>query len=67
MYYISTGESPDMHILGYICNLPEEFKSEGMLVVVSGDLKEDCDELNLITVAQENYYLHIDSIEIIKD
>lgn len=67
MYYISTGESPDIHILGYVCNLPEEFKREGMLVVVSGDLKEDCDELNLITVAQENYYLHIDHIEIIED
>lgn len=35
-----------------------------MPVVVSGELKEDCNELKLITVAQENYYLHIDNIEI---
>ncbi|HLU89867.1 MAG TPA: hypothetical protein VKZ51_08555 [Cyclobacteriaceae bacterium] len=67
MYYISTGESPDIHILGYSCNLPEEFRTEGMLVAVSGELKDDCDELNLISVAQENYYLHIDNIEPLKD
>lgn len=67
MYVISVGKSPDIHILGYACNLPEEFKNERMQVVVSGELKEDCNELETIFVAQENYYLHIDTIEPFKD
>lgn len=67
MYVINVGESPDIHVFGYVCNLPEQFKNERMQVVVSGELKEDCNELEITFVAQENYFLHIDNIEPFRD
>ena len=67
MYLVNVGESPDIHIFGYACNLPEEFRIEGMSVIVSGELKEDCNELSVIFAAQENYYLHIDDVRLVVD
>src|SRR5690606_5028473 len=67
MYVINVGYTVVIHVVRYVCDLAEALKKEGMQFVVSGKLKDDCDELKIIFVSQENYYLHIGTIETLKD